>query len=256
MFLRLITLFILFTFHSSLFSEEVQNNKKEIYSGKKLKALLITGGCCHNYTFQSTALTSGIEEKVNVEFTVVNEGGNGTKAKIALYNDPDWAKPYDVIVHSECFAGTLDPDYIKKITNVHKSGKPAVVIHCAMHTYRSAQIDDWRKFLGVTSKRHEHKAQYPVIPVAKDHPIMKGFPDKWITPKDELYVIDKLWPKTKALAYSVSERTGKKHAVIWTNEFGSARVFGTTYGHSDDTFKDQVFIDLLARGLAWAASKS
>ena len=63
-----------------------------------------------------------------------------------------------------------------------------------MHTYRSAQIDDWRKFLGVTSKRHEHKAQYPVIPVAKDHPIMKGFPDKWITPKDELYVIDKLWP--------------------------------------------------------------
>ena len=117
MFLRLITLFILFTFHSSLFSEEVQNNKKEIYSGKKLKALLITGGCCHNYTFQSTALTSGIEEKVNVEFTVVNEGGNGTKAKIALYNDPDWAKPYDVIVHNECFAGTLDPDYIKKITN-------------------------------------------------------------------------------------------------------------------------------------------
>ena len=32
-------------------------------------------------------------------------------------------------------------------------------------------------------------------------------------------------------------------------------VFGTTYGHSDETFKDPVFIDLLARGLTWAASK-
>ena len=52
---------------------------------------------------------------------------------------------------------------------------------------------------------------------------MKGFPEKWITPKDELYVIDKLWPNSKPLAYSVSERTGKKHAVIWTNQFGSAR---------------------------------
>ena len=39
------------------------------------------------------------------------------------------------------------------------------------------------------------------------------------------------------------------------NTFGSARVFGTTYGHSDETFKDPVFIDLLARGLTWAASK-
>ena len=84
---------------------------------------------------------------------------------------------------------------------------------------------------------------------------MKGFPEKWVTPKDELYVIDKLWPNSKPLAYSVSESTGKKHAVIWTNTFGSARVFGTTYGHSDETFKDPVFIDLLARGLTWAASK-
>jgi len=43
--------------------------------------------------------------------------------------------------------------------------------------------------------------------------------------------------------------------VIWTNEFGKARVFGTTYGHSDETFKDQVFINLLARGLVWAVGK-
>ena len=236
-------------------ADDTNKDNKKIYSGKKSKALLITGGCCHNYIFQSTALTSGIEEKVNVEFTVINEGGTGTKAQIPLYDDPDWAKPYDVIVHNECFANTVDPEYIKKITSVHEAGKPAVVIHCAMHTYRAAKIDDWRRFLGVTSRRHEHKAEYPVIPFAKDHPIMKGFPEKWVTPKDELYVIDKLWPNSKPLAYSVSERTGKKHAVIWTNTFGSARVFGTTYGHSDETFKDPVFINLLARGLTWAASK-
>ncbi len=52
-------------------ADDTKKDNKKIYSGKKLKALLITGGCCHNYIFQSTALTSGIEEKVNVEFIVI-----------------------------------------------------------------------------------------------------------------------------------------------------------------------------------------
>lgn len=250
---------LMVTFAALLYSSNAEPDaniaKKKLYSGKKLKALIITGGCCHNYPFQSTAMTTAIEKQVNVEFTVINEGGKGTRAQIPFYDDPKWAEPYDVIIHNECFADTVDPDYIRKITKAHESGKPALVIHCAMHTYRSAKIDDWRKLLGVTSKRHEHKAQYPVTPFAKDHPIMKGFPDKWVTPKDELYVIEKMWPNSRALAYSVSERTGKKHAVLWTNEFGSARVFGTTYGHSDDTFRDQVFINLLARGLVWVVGK-
>jgi type 1 glutamine amidotransferase len=30
-------------------------------------------------------------------------------------------------------------------------------------------------------------------------------------------------------------------------------VFGTTYGHSDDTFRDPIFIDLLTRGIVWAS---
>ena len=30
---------------------------------------------------------------------------------------------------------------------------------------------------------------------------------------------------------------------------------GTTYGHSDATFDDPVFIRMLARGILWAAGK-
>lgn len=247
---------IIAAFPASMAAKDTKDSPQEkIYSGKELKILLITGGCCHNYIFQATALTQGIEKKVNSEFTVINEGGKGTKAQIAFYDDPKWADPYDVVIHNECFANTTDAEYIRKITAVHKAGKPALVIHCAMHTYRSAKIDDWRQFLGVTSRRHEHQSNYPVIPFLKDHPVMKGFPDKWVTPKDELYVIDKTWPNAKPLAYSISEATGKKHAVIWTNTYGTARVFGTTYGHSDATFRDQVFINLLARATAWAAGK-
>jgi uncharacterized protein len=219
------------------------------------KALLITGGCCHNYKFQSQALTEGIAKSVKVAWTVVNEGGTGTRAELALYSNPDWAKGYDVVVHNECFADTRSEEYIRKIVAAHRAGVPAMVIHCAMHTYRAATFDDWREFLGVTSRHHDHQSRYPVKIVAPDHPIMKRFATDWVTPMDELYVIEKLWPNATSLATSKSERDGKEHPVVWVNHFdGKVRVFGTTYGHSDDTFRDPVFIDLLTRGFKWAVA--
>jgi type 1 glutamine amidotransferase len=224
-------------------------------SGKPLRALLVTGGCCHNYPLQTAALTNAVGQFAKVQWTVVNEGGSGTKAMIPLYDQPDWAKAYDVVVHNECFADTTDHAYIRKITSAHKAGVPAAVIHCAMHTYRAVDIDDWREFLGVTSRRHDHQSNYPVKKLVADHPILKGLPDNWVTPKDELYVIDKLWPNAKALATSRSERDGKDYPVIWTNQFGKARVFGTTYGHSDETFRDPVFLDYVSRGVLWAAGR-
>lgn len=221
-----------------------------------IRALLITGGCCHNYFLQSKLLTEGVSRSVNVAWTVLHDGGKGTQAMIKLYDDPDWAKNYDVVIHNECFANTTDENYIRRITRAHKAGTPAIVIHCAMHTYRATVIDDWREFLGVTSFRHDHQSRYPVKVVAKDHPIMKGFPENWVTPLDELYVIEKLWPNAKVLATSVSERSKKEHPVFWTNEYGKARVFGTTYGHSDETFGEKVFIDAIANGLLWVTGKS
>jgi type 1 glutamine amidotransferase len=44
--------------------------------------------------------------------------------------------------------------------------------------------------------------------------------------------------------------------VAWVNGFGKARVFGTTFGHSDATFQDPVFLEMLSRGFLWAAGTS
>ena len=222
---------------------------------KPLRALLVTGGCCHNYPFQAQQLTNAVAKLTAAEWTIVNEGGNGTRAEIPLYDKPDWAKGFDVVVHNECFADTTNEVYIQKITSAHKAGVPGVVIHCAMHTYRSAKIDDWREFLGVTSKRHDHQSKYPVKLVEPVHPILKGVAADWTTPMDELYVIDKVWPNTKALATSVSERDKKTYPVVWTNQYGKARVFGTTYGHSDDAWRDQNFLTIVSRGTLWAAGR-
>lgn len=223
---------------------------------RPIRALLITGGCCHNYALQTFALTNAVARHAAVEWTVVNEGGTGTRAEIGLYGRPDWARGFDVVVHNECFADTQSPDYIRRITQAHEAGVPAVAIHCAMHTYRAAGIDEWRRFLGVTSRRHDHQSRYPVKKTDPTHPILKGMPDGWVTPKDELYIIEKLWPGAKPLATSVSEADGREHPVAWVNGFGKARVFGTTFGHSDATFQDPVFLEMISRGILWACGTS
>ena len=69
-----------------------------------VKILLITGGCCHDYDYQTKEMQAAFKEhKIEVEWKVVNEGGNGTKAELEMYNNPDWAKGYDVVIHNECF---------------------------------------------------------------------------------------------------------------------------------------------------------
>jgi len=230
-------------------------NSSAVLAAAPLRALLVTGGCCHAYEKQAVAFVAGMKKFGDVEWTLVNEGGNTTRGEIPLYNNPDWAKPYDVIVHNECFADTDDPAYIRKITTAHRAGKPAVVIHCAMHTYRAATVDDWREFLGVTTRRHDKSAHHVVVPVVAGHPVLRGFPARWETPVDELYIIEKLWPGAKAVATAVSLSDGKTYPVIWCNDYHGTRVFGTTFGHGLATWDDPVFIELISRGLLWAAGR-
>lgn len=223
---------------------------------KNLSVLLVTGGCCHDYDFQSKAMQLAAQEKgIPIDWTIVNQGGKGTKAMIDLYKNPKWSEGFDVVIHNECFADTNDEEYIRSITKPHFEGTNAVVIHCAMHTYRSAKIDDWREFLGVTSRRHDHQSRYPVTVAKSDHPIMKGFPSDYVSAMDELYIIEKVWPNTTVLATSKSEKDGESHPVFWTNQYGKGRVFGTTYGHSKDTFSDKVFLDTVIQGIVWAAGR-
>ncbi len=224
---------------------------------KPIKALLVTAGGYHDYDFQAKALTDATKKLGPIEWTIVNDGGKGTKAEIKLYENPNWAKAYDVVVHNECFADTNNIEYTRKIVQGHKGGTPAVVIHCAMHTYRLLKEDDWREFLGVTTRRHDKQAEYVVSPVsaAKNHPIMKGFPATWTTPMDELYVIEKLWPNSTALATAVSQADGNTYPTVWTNLYGGTRVVGTTWGHGNATWHDPVFLNLIAHAVFWAAGK-
>jgi type 1 glutamine amidotransferase len=222
----------------------------------RIKALIVSGGCCHDYSGEAKVLMDTVARALPVDWTLALQGGRGTTGSMPVYDSPDWAKGLDIVIHNECLAGVDDPKYIRKITAAHRGGLPAMVIHCSMHSYRAAAIDDWREFLGVTSRTHTAQHPISVRIVAKDHSSLKGFKQDWVTPADELYVIEKLWPNAQALATAVSPEDKKEYPLVWVNEYaGRSRVFGTTIGHGSDTWNDPVFQDLLTRGFRWAIKR-
>ena len=222
---------------------------------KPLRALMICGGCCHDFTAQKTIISEGISARANVVWTIHHEPGDARTNEVALYAKPDWAAGYDVVVHNECFGFVTNVAFIEGIAAAHKAGVPAVLLHCSTHSYRMAPTDAWREVVGQKSMSHEKGRDLEIKNLKPEHPVMKGFPMTWLDKADELYKNEKLWPDFVPLAESYGVETKKTHAVVWLNKVGKGRVFGTTLGHSNATMSDPVYLDLVTRGLLWACDK-
>ncbi|WP_010583627.1 ThuA domain-containing protein [Schlesneria paludicola] len=223
---------------------------------KPLKALLVTGGCCHDYGNQKDILKKGIEARAMVEVTQVHTADTTTKARFSLYEDPNWAKGYDVVLHDECTSDVVDQTYVDNILNAHKNGLPAVNLHCAMHSYRLPGKEDWFEFVGIQSAKHGPQKPIEITFIDREHAISKPL-ENWTTINEELYNNLKVFPAAKPLARGRQD-TGKgvdDYVVAWTNQFGKARVFSTTLGHNTETVADARYLDLVTRGLLWSCDK-
>jgi len=221
---------------------------------KPIKALMVTGGCCHDYERQKLILSKGISARIPIEWTIVHQGGSTTNTKIPLYENPDWAKGFDVVIHNECFADVKDISWVDGILKPHKEGTPAVLIHCAMHCYRTG-TDKWFEFTGVQSPGHGPHYGYKVENLKKDHPIMQGFGDSWDVNKGELYHTVKLWPRAVPLAQAPKKADNTPQVTVWTNEYGKGKVFATTIGHYNETMVDPKYLDMVSRGILWSTGK-
>jgi len=234
---------------------------------KPIRALLVAGGCCHDYKRQKDILTEGISARANVQWTIAYDPDGSTSHLNPVYQQDDWAKGFDVVLHDECSADVKDLKVIDRILKPHREGLPAVVLHCAMHCYRSAgwpqKVTPWFEFTGLPSTGHGAQLPIAVTSLDKDNPIIKPLQD-WTTINEELYNNGggKLLETTQPLAKGKQtfQRGGKEAAdqfvVVWTNIYnGKAKVFGTTLGHNNDTCADSRYLDLVTRGLLWSVGK-
>jgi type 1 glutamine amidotransferase len=232
---------------------------------RPVRALLVIGGCCHDYGKQKDILPKGISARANVEWTVAYDPDTGMGHLNPVYKDPDWAKGFDVVVHDECTSAVKDLDEINGILAPHRDGLPAVVLHCGMHCYRSEgwpkAVTPWFELTGLQTTGHGAQLPIAVTFTDKDSPIARGLED-WTTINEELYnnsagkVLDTAHPLARGKQTSRGKdgkETTADNVVVWTNLYkGKAKVFATTLGHNNDTVADDRYLDLVTRGLLWA----
>lgn len=236
-----------------------------------LKALLITGGCCHDYATQKEILKKGLEERLNIEVTQIHTPDKSTKPPLPIYGNPDYAKGYDLVIHDECAADIKDPAVIAGVLAPHKAGVPGVNLHCGMHCYRfgdyqkpvaaGAENAAWFEYTGLQTTGHGPQEPIAIKFVDQAHPANTGLAD-WTTIKEELYNNIQLMPNLHALAKGTQVTKGKdgvekttETVVTWANAYGKTRVFSTTIGHNNATVEDARYLDMVANGIVWAANR-
>jgi type 1 glutamine amidotransferase len=235
---------------------------------KPIRALLVIGGCCHDYEKQKDVITKGVSARANVAWKIAYEPDKTTKKLNPVYENPDWAKGFDVVVHDECSSDVKDTAVIEGILKPHKEGLPAVFLHCGMHSFRGEgypKTTAWFQFTGLPSSGHGPQLPIAITFTDKEHPITKGL-ENWTTVKEELYnnlipagVLETGKPLARGKQIEKKKDGTEKevdYVVAWTNTYnGKARVFGTTLGHNTETVADPRYLDLVTRGLLWSVDK-
>jgi type 1 glutamine amidotransferase len=236
-------------------------------TGEPIRALLVLGGCCHDYPTQQKLITEGISKRANVQWTIAFDPDTGTTHLNPVYEKESWADGFDVIVHDECCSDVKDPAIIRRILAPHRKGLPGVLLHCGMHSYRSEgypQSTPWFDFTGVASTGHGPQVPIELTFLDTKHSILRGL-SGWTTIKEELYnnsagkLIETASPLIRGKqVYKNNE--GKEitaeAVVAWTNLYNeNTRVFATSLGHNNETVGDDRYLDLITRGLLWSVDK-
>lgn len=222
-------------------------------AAEPLKALLITGGCCHDYAKQHEVIAKGIQSRANVQVDVIWTDDKSTNPPLPVYDKADWAKGYDIIIHDECAASMNNKETLTRILDAHQT-IPSIQLHCAMHSFRTGE-DRWFKRLGLQSNSHGPQEPIAITFVDKEHPITKTLAD-WTTIKEELYNnVNVFDAHPLAMGRQMVKGKAVDAIVAWTNEKAGARSFSTTIGHNTDTVADARYLDLITRGLLWACDK-
>lgn len=207
-----------------------------------------TGGGYHDYKKQAEVIPAGIEKLINAKFEV--------KWEREALRDPRMGQGFDVVVYNFCWADEKDKDadLLEILPRITRAGKPTVMIHATLHSFRWTD-SAWTECQGMKTRHHDPFGPFATEKVDKTHPIVKFWPEDWKTPGDELYVTLKLCPTAKPLLNVKSPHDGKVSTVAWTNVYGQGKVFGCTLGHDMKTIGLPEFPQLLANGILWVCGK-
>lgn len=253
---------------------------------KPVKTLLITGQNNHNWQVSHVALKQILENSGRFEVDLAVSPGQGKDMSGFVLD----FTPYQLVVLD--YNGDAWPEETnKRFLEYAQSGGGIVVYHAADNAFsgwaefnkicalggwegrdeKSGPYVYWQddKLIKDSSAgvggSHGQQHEYVLNGRNKVHPIVKGLPNKWRHTKDELYDRMRGPGNIKDIlftAYSDKETggSGREEPLIFTVDYGNARIFHTMLGHAGETIEDNPamqcagFQVLLLRGAEWAAT--
>ncbi len=256
----------------------------------KIKVMLLTGQSSkyHNWKLSGVLLENHLKAVDQFEVSTVVSPAQG--ADMSGFS-PDFAA-YDVVVLD--YEGDAWPELTRKAFEHYvRNGGGLVSVHATDNAF-----GDWPAFnemIGVGgwggrdddfgpkihwfegearllespgSAMHPSKHDFEVVTRAPEHPVMKGLPEAWLHPSDEIYSRLRgpaknvtILATAKADLSKVSKGTENNEPMLMDIRYGKGRVFHTTLGHcntNDDLSVNALncvgFIVTLQRGTEWAAT--
>lgn len=146
----------------------------------------------------------------------------------------------------------LEPDQEAGLIDYVESGGGLVAIHCASYCFLNS--DRYIELVGGQFQRHGGE-EFQTEIVAPQHPIMAGFGGfrSW----DETYIHHRHNPRGRTVLevrrQGEQARGQESEPWTWVREQGGGRVFYTAWGHDHRTWRNPGFMNLIERGLRWAA---
>lgn len=173
------------------------------------------------------------------------------------YFVPKTLKKYAAVVFMSTTGNILNAEQQTAFEKYIQSGRGFVGVHAATDTEY-----DWpwyNQLVGAYFKSHP-KQQEAVLNIVDDtHISTKHLPKTWKR-FDEWYNFKSIQPNLNVLI-TIDEKSytgganGDPHPMAWYHDFDGGRAFYTEFGHTDESFKDPLFLQHLLGGIRYAMNK-
>jgi type 1 glutamine amidotransferase len=172
---------------------------------------------------------------------------------------PKRLSAYDAVVFLSTTGTVLDANEEKALVGfIHKGGGFAGVHAAADCEYNWPW---YQKLVGAWFKHHPAQQDALVKIEDTSSPITQGLPNPWkrwdewydyrTNPRQNVHVLASMDTKS----YKDSEMPDD-HPIMWCQEFEGGRSWYTGMGHTQDSYKDPLFLKMLAEGIEWACGNS
>jgi putative membrane-bound dehydrogenase-like protein len=168
-----------------------------------------------------------------------------------VYTEDSGALTLDILEHYDALLvyaniDAIAPEHENALLDYVIRGSGVVALHSASDSFRNSER--WTQLLGARLQRHDPVTSFGTRIVAPTHRIVQGFTA--FESADEPYVHSNHNDRGRTL---LEVRESEPHT--WTRTEGKGRVFYTAWGHDERTWSNPGFLDLVERGIRFAAGQ-